>query len=137
MTPITREQAIAFARRYGLFDDSLNPRAHLLVGNAFVAMLTDFGRQVSGDLARKSEVRPAFRLLWKADEARYKVTEPNIGDTDCYTVDTIASLQAKLEQFEARVGWSTAALTRIKTKATSLADAQVIALEALTKESGV
>lgn len=32
---------------------------------------------------------PAFRLRWKGAEGRYTVSEPNIGDTDCYTADQL------------------------------------------------
>jgi hypothetical protein len=30
---------------------------------------------------------PAFKLRWHAQDARYTVSKPNIGDTDVYTAD--------------------------------------------------
>ncbi|WP_368648012.1 DUF3850 domain-containing protein [Castellaniella ginsengisoli] len=32
---------------------------------------------------------PAFKLRWHDDAARYTVSVPNIGDTDCYTTDQV------------------------------------------------
>lgn len=40
---------------------------------------------------------PAFRLRWHAVGARYTVSEPNIGDTDCYTADQISAAFASLD----------------------------------------
>lgn len=37
---------------------------------------------------------PAFKLHWDGERARYTVSKPNIGDTDCYTA-------AQLEQYAA------------------------------------
>lgn len=37
---------------------------------------------------------PDFRLKWHNGDARYTVNKPDIGDTDCYTADTVRTLLA-------------------------------------------
>lgn len=39
---------------------------------------------------------PAFRLKWVSRLAAYYVSEPNIGDTDCYTADQMRAAVAKV-----------------------------------------
>jgi len=88
MTPITIEQAETLANKHSVGSG----------GNCTVdlpALLTDFRQQVIADLARESEVMPQIQevgtrhwseLIYIPDEVR----------------ESIASLQAKLEQSEAR-----------------------------------
>lgn len=38
--------------------------------------------------------KPDFRLTWRSGEGRYTVNKPNVGDTDCYTADTVRTLLA-------------------------------------------
>lgn len=53
------------------------------------------GHEVNDDLPPLPE--PAFRLLWKYGE--YRVTKPNIGDTDVYTADQLrAAVLAERER---------------------------------------
>lgn len=37
---------------------------------------------------------PDFELRWHSKDARYTVSKPNIGDTSCYTADTVRALLA-------------------------------------------
>ena len=37
--------------------------------------------------------KPAFHLSWDVKNARYTVSEPNIGDVDCYTADQVARIR--------------------------------------------
>ena len=93
MTPITREQAIAFAVKNGITAVFGGVDEYLATSQELANFLTDFRQQVIADLAQRSGAMPQ---AWLEDR----------GDSVCdfYEVqDAIYSLQAQLEKSEARV----------------------------------
>lgn len=49
---------------------------------------------------------PAFKLYWRGDLAAYKVSKPNIGDTDVYTADQLrTAVAAALGRGVVNSGW--------------------------------
>lgn len=87
MTPITREQARELAETYGV----TKKETFLISVELFPALLTDFRQQVIADLARGSGAVP---IPWHTFDGEVC----NAQDAR----ESIASLQAKLEQSEAR-----------------------------------
>jgi hypothetical protein len=96
MTLITREQARELAEQYGALKLPWSENFVSMDFGSIERMLTDFAEQVIADLARRTDVMPQIQdvgtrhwseLICIPDEVR----------------ESIASLQAKLEQSEALV----------------------------------
>ena len=93
MTPITREQAIALADKYGLFamaDEVKTVRFFYAFQNA----LTDFAEQVIADLEKMNSGLPAFKIM----SLQAKLEE--MARVQEFTSKTADAALAKLEQSE-------------------------------------
>ena len=106
MSTPTQDKAVALATQYGVRrhgeEEGLVHDYFEFYAPQLTAMLTEQDRQSRADerqrLVDASGVMPAFRLTWHIDGARYTVSKPNIGDTDCYDSEAIASMQAQIAE---------------------------------------